>query len=104
MILVTGGTGLIGAHLLYKLVSEGETVRAIYRRQKKLKLVEQLFSLYSEDANVLYNKIDWVEADLNDIPALERAFEGVTQVYHLAAFVSFEPDKYQLLRKINIEG
>ncbi|WP_455168565.1 NAD-dependent epimerase/dehydratase family protein, partial [Aegicerativicinus sediminis] len=95
---------LIGAHLLYKLVSEGETVRAIYRRQKKLKLVEQLFCLYSEDANVLYNKIDWIEADLNDIPALERAFEGVTTVYHLAAFVSFEPDKYQLLRKINIEG
>ena len=27
MILVTGGTGLVGAHLLYKLVSENEKVK-----------------------------------------------------------------------------
>ena len=37
MILVTGGTGLVGAHLLYELVSSGKNVRATYRREKTLK-------------------------------------------------------------------
>ena len=30
MILVTGGTGLVGAHLLLNLVEKGESIRAIY--------------------------------------------------------------------------
>ena len=36
-ILVTGGTGLVGSHLLFKLVNTNEKVRAIYRREKTLK-------------------------------------------------------------------
>jgi len=38
------------------------------------------------------------------VPLLEIAFKDVDYVYHCAAFVSFEPDKYHQLRKINIEG
>ena len=104
MILVTGGTGLVGSHLLYKLITEGKTVRAIYRRPHKLESVKKVFSYYSDNFETLYNKIEWVEADINDIPALEVAFKDVSYVYHCAAFVSFEPDKYHLLRKINIQG
>ncbi|MDC1503915.1 NAD-dependent epimerase/dehydratase family protein [Winogradskyella sp.] len=104
MILVTGGTGLVGSHLLFKLLKEGETVRAIYRREKTLKRVSNVFSYYTDDADQLFSKIDWVEADITNIPKLQDAFKGVTKVYHCAAFVSFEPDKEKLLRKINIEG
>lgn len=104
MILVTGGTGLVGSHLLYKLTSNNESVRAIYRRVHKLEAVKKVFSYYTDDVETLYNRIEWVEADLNDIPALSPAFKDVTYVYHCAAFVSFEPDKYRQLRKINIEG
>ncbi len=104
MILVTGGTGLVGAHLLYKLVSSGETIRAIYRREKTLKRVVHVFSYFSDDAEDLFKRIEWVEADINNIPKLEKAFKGISYVYHCAAFVSFEPDKYHQLRKINIEG
>ncbi len=104
MILVTGGTGLVGSHLLYKLVSNNEPVRAIYRRTHKLDAVKKVFSYYSEDVETLYNRIEWVEADLNDVPALCEAFRNINYVYHCAAFVSFEPDKYHQLRKINIEG
>jgi nucleoside-diphosphate-sugar epimerase len=104
MILVTGGTGLVGSHLLHTLVSNGQSVRAIYRREKTLKRVAHVFGYFSDKSENLFNKIDWVEADLNDIPKLQKAFEGITHVYHCAAFVSFEPDKYHQLRKINIEG
>lgn len=104
MILVTGGTGLVGSHLLYKLVSNNEPVKAIYRRSHKLEAVKKVFSYYSDDAETLYNRIKWMEADLNDIPALIEVFKDITYVYHCAAFVSFEPDKYHQLRKINIEG
>lgn len=104
MILVTGGTGLVGSHLLFKLVSEGEKVRAIYRRAHKLELVKNVFGYFSDDAEVLFNTIEWIEADITDVPALTLAFKGITTVYHCAALVSFEPDKYNILRKINIEG
>ena len=104
MILVTGGTGLVGAHLLYKLVSNGQNVRAIYRREKTLKRVKHVFSYFSNNAEELFEKIDWAEADLNDIPKLQTAFKDVTHVYHCAAFVSFEPNKYHQLRRVNIQG
>ncbi|MFD1614299.1 NAD-dependent epimerase/dehydratase family protein [Gelatiniphilus marinus] len=104
MILVTGGTGLVGAHLLYKLVSNNETVRAIYRNKRKLENVKQVFSSYTENYESLFKSIDWVEADILDMPLLSDAFNGVKYLYHCAAFVSFEPDKYQLLRRTNIDG
>jgi nucleoside-diphosphate-sugar epimerase len=104
MILVTGGTGLVGSHLLYKLISNGESVKAIYRREHKLELVKRVFAYYTEDFEALFSKIDWIDADITDVTKLSEAFEGITYVYHCAAFVSFEPDKYHQLRKINIEG
>ncbi len=104
MILITGSTGLVGSHLLYKLSSNGEKVRAIYRSEHKLDNVKNVFSGYSDNYKTLFDSIEWVQADILDIPSLTAAFEGVSYVYHCAAFVSFEPDKYRLLRKTNIEG
>ncbi|NCO64884.1 MAG: NAD-dependent epimerase/dehydratase family protein [Flavobacteriales bacterium] len=104
MILVTGGTGLVGSHLLYKLASEGEKVRAIYRNERKLSNIKNVFSCYTADYMPLYDSIEWLQADILDIPSLTRAFNNIAYVYHCAAFVSFEPDKYHLLRKTNIEG
>lgn len=104
MILVTGGTGLVGSHLLYKLATTTKNIRAIYRRAHKLESVKKVFSYYTEDFEALFDSIDWVETDLNDLPTLSEAFNNVTHVYHCAAFVSFEPDKYHQLRKINIQG
>lgn len=104
MILVTGGTGLVGSHLLYKLSSNNEPVRAIFRHEQKLAAVKKVFSYYTTDVEHFYNRIEWIQADLNDVTSLSDAFKNVTHVYHCAAFVSFEPDKYRQLRKINIEG
>lgn len=104
MILVTGGTGLVGSHLLYKLLETHQKVRAIYRREHKLALVKKIFAYYSTDFELLFQKIEWIKADITDVPSLQEAFKNVDYVYHCAAFVSFEPDKYHHLRKINIEG
>jgi len=49
MILVTGGTGLVGAHLLYKLVSENENVRAIYRTESKISNTKNVFASYTKN-------------------------------------------------------
>ncbi len=104
MILVTGGTGLVGAHLLYNLVNNNQKVRAIYRSKAKIKHTEQVFATYNQQYQALFNLIEWVEADILDVPALTKAMENINYVYHCAAFVSFEPDKYHMLRKTNIEG
>jgi len=104
MILVTGGTGLVGSHLLYELLKKNERIKAIYRRAHTLERVKTVFAYYAENASELYHRIEWIEADLNDVPALQDAFKGVTQVYHCAALVSFEPNKYNQLRKVNIQG
>lgn len=104
MILVTGGTGLVGAHLLAALTQTETKVRAIYRRAHKIDLVKQLFNDLPQVTLTHYQRIEWVEANINNIPQLQVAFKDISYVYHCAAFVSFEPDKYKVLRKINIEG
>lgn len=104
MILVTGGTGMVGSHLLYFLVEKGETVRAIHRKDSDINSVKNIFSLYTSEADILFNKIEWKEADITDIPALTEAFMDITHVYHCAAMVNFDPSMYKQLKKINVEG
>ncbi len=102
MVLVTGGTGLVGAHLLLHLVENGDAVRAIYRNITSIQKTKDLFALYKKES--LFEKIEWVQADITDIPSLEMVFENVEYVYHCAALISFDPTDEDLLRKTNIEG
>ncbi|MEP0213145.1 MAG: NAD-dependent epimerase/dehydratase family protein [Cellulophaga sp.] len=104
MILVTGGTGLVGAHLLLQLLKTEDSVKAIHRPSSDLDKVKKVFSYYVDNADELYAKIKWVVADITDIPALENAFIGVTHVYHCAALISFDPNDYFRLRRTNATG
>jgi nucleoside-diphosphate-sugar epimerase len=104
MVLVTGGTGLVGAHLLLHLIQNNYAVKAIYREGSNLKRVAKVFSYYTEEAQELFEKIEWVQTELNDIPALEEAFINVDYVYHAAALISFDPNDYRELKKINAIG
>ena len=104
MILVTGGTGLVGSHLLYQLTSQNKQVRAIYRTKKSLDSVKNVFSYFSDDVDLLFSKIDWIKSDITDVPSLENVFKGVTIVYHAAALVSFDEKEYRKMRQVNIEG
>ncbi|REG90775.1 NAD-dependent epimerase/dehydratase family protein [Flavobacterium aquicola] len=102
MVLVTGGTGLVGAHLLIHLTEKGEQVRAIYRNLDNIQKTKSLFSLYKKAS--LFELIEWTQADILDIPSLENAFQGIDKVYHCAAMISFDPKDENLVRKTNIEG
>lgn len=103
MILVTGGTGLVGSHLLYKLANNNEKIRAIYRSEEKIEITKKVFSYYTQNSD-LFNSIEWVKADLLNIPDLQHAFKDITHVYHCAGLVSFNPNDYQLLKRTNTIG
>ena len=102
MILVTGATGLVGSHLLVQLLQENEEVKALFRSEKQIEKVKNVFAFYNQTR--LFDKINWVKGDITDIPSLEIAFENVTLVYHCAALISFDTSDEDELRKINIEG
>lgn len=94
MILVTGATGFLGAELVFQLLKTEEKIRCIKRKS----------SIISKKLTAFAHKIDWVEADILDFADLEDAFEGVTQVYHCAALVSFDEDLKAKMLQVNAEG
>lgn len=104
MILVTGGTGLVGSHLLYHLTLKNDKIRAIYRTEEKREHVKKIFSYYTDDVQYFLSKIDWIQADITDIPSLEPVFKNITEVYHCAALVSFDAKDYRKMRQVNIDG
>ncbi len=105
MILVTGGTGLVGSHLLVELALRGEQVRALHRATSDRQTVKEIFQHYRpEDGAALFSTIEWQEGDILDIPSLEDAMQGIQKVYHCAAKVSFNPRDRRALLKFNAEG
>jgi nucleoside-diphosphate-sugar epimerase len=102
MILLTGATGLTGSHLALHLARQGKRLRAIYRDAASQEKTRALFALY-QNAD-LFPLIEWIQADLTDLPALHLAFDGVTHLYHCAALISFDRADAEALRKANIEG
>ena len=95
MIFITGASGLLGASLIETLVNshDGATdlqIRALYRKQiPAIKFAE---------------KIEWIEGDILDVVVLEEALKGVSEVYHCAAIVSFDPKQKQRMHATNIDG
>ncbi|MCL2074021.1 MAG: NAD-dependent epimerase/dehydratase family protein [Marinilabiliaceae bacterium] len=104
MILVTGGTGLVGSHLLFSLTTKGYKVKAIYRDKNRIVDVKKIFAFYDSDFMTKFEQIEWIEADLCDYFTLEDTLKGVKQVYHAAAMVSFNPYESAKMLKINTDG
>ena len=102
MILVTGGTGLLGSHLLHELVREQKEVVAVKRSSSNLEEVRRVFGYYTNGENELtelFGRIRWVDADLRNLADMEQVMQGMDQVFHCAAMVSFQPrDRRKMIR------
>ena len=104
MILITGTTGLVGCHLLYKLLQSDVKVRALHRADSDLDRVKRVFSYYTDDPQTLFEKVHWHQADLLDLAELDAAFQDVSEVYHCAALISFDPADKDRLYETNVVG
>ena len=104
MILVTGGTGLVGSHLIFQLASAGEKVRALKRNSSDLATTKKIFAVYSIDHEKLFSSIEWVEGDILDVESIHNALEGVDLVFHCAGLVSLDPREGELILRTNSEG
>ncbi|MBK3518685.1 NAD-dependent epimerase/dehydratase family protein [Carboxylicivirga marina] len=101
MILVTGGTGLVGSHLLCKLIEQGEQVRVLFRTENSKQAVKDIFTYYNING---FEKIEWLQGDLMDYFLLTDALKEVTCIYHCAAMVSFKPSDRSSMFHVNVEG
>jgi UDP-glucose 4-epimerase len=94
--LVTGGAGFIGSHICEELVSRGHAVRAF----------DNLSSGYRRNIEHLGQSLEFIEGDVRDPDALDRAFRGATHIFHQAALVSVfdSVEKPAEAHDINITG
>lgn len=89
---VTGATGQVGIELCRGLVAAGRSVRAVV--------------LPGDPAAPRLRElgVEVAEADVRDAPALRRAIEGATHLYHLAAIVSTTATHDLRMWQVNVEG
>jgi UDP-N-acetylglucosamine/UDP-N-acetyl-alpha-D-glucosaminouronate 4-epimerase len=77
-VLVTGGAGFIGSHIVDALVRRGDQVRVL----------DNLSTGRLENLTEVRDKIEFIQADLNDADKLAQAVKGVDSIFHEAAIAS----------------
>jgi nucleoside-diphosphate-sugar epimerase len=102
MVLVSGATGLLGGHLLYRFRESAASTIALYRSKENIEHTRLIFESYGKGQGVLVDSFKWMPADLLEIPSLDAAMEGVTTVYHCAATI--ESSSFEAIKRDNITG
>lgn len=104
MIFVTGSTGLVGSHLLFRLVKNGKSPIALKRPFSDLTKTKNVFSYYEKVPSDLFEKIKWVDGDILDGNLLIDQLKDIHEVYHCAAAVSFQSSDKNALTDTNVIG
>ncbi|NND93279.1 MAG: NAD-dependent epimerase/dehydratase family protein [Flavobacteriales bacterium] len=105
MVFVTGGTGILGARLLFDLLGEGRQVKALRRPESDMSNLRNILDFYSKGGGEeLIDRVNWVEGDIMDIVLLESAMKECSACIHAAAQVSFHPRDQDAMRVTNIVG
>ncbi len=103
MVVVTGATGFLGAHLVMSLLEAGHTPVAIKRSNANLDEFTAIAKYRLGHAPQLLDKVKWIEADITDILSLDEAFKDAEYVFHCAAVVAFKGNSTNMF-KVNVEG
>ncbi|GGB09334.1 NAD-dependent epimerase/dehydratase family protein [Puia dinghuensis] len=93
-VLVTGGTGFLGAYIIKDLLEKGWSVRALRRSSSPPAFIPA----------VIWDEVEWVNGDILDVSGLGEAMEGTDAVIHAAAKISFSHRDRRELFRTNIEG
>lgn len=99
MVLVTGGTGFVGAYIIKELLDRGYHVRAIRRSHQLPAFIPAAVFNHPQKGS-----LEWVDGHLLDMASIETAMEGVDAVVHSAAKVSFVSDEKREMFQTNIDG
>ncbi len=89
MILVTGGTGFVGSHLIRRMRRENLAVRALVRHPEQARALVDL-------------GVDLVRGDILDKASLDRAAAGIERVIHLIGIIQEAPGV--TFKDIHVEG
>lgn len=87
-ILVTGGAGFIGSHLVDKLISEGYKVRILDN------LTPQVHQ--GKIPKYLNKKAEFIKGDVTNIEDIKKTIEGIDAIYHEAAVVGVGQSMYEI--------
>jgi UDP-glucose 4-epimerase len=97
-ILVTGGAGFIGSHLVDRLVDVGYDIRVIDNLSTG--------SLENIRGHLSSGLVEFFEGDVRDASVVERCMEDVEVVFHLAAVTSvpFSVENPKVTFDVNVKG
>lgn len=104
MVFVTGATGILGRLFVLDLLKRGKTVRAAKRKTSDLAEVRRSFRFYTDNPDRWFEKIEWIDVDFEDQDSIQTAIAGVTEIYHCAGVVSFNPKDRREMLRTNVTG
>ncbi len=102
MITVTGATGLLGSHLLVRLLQDKIKIRALIRPGTDPSKIIPVWKYYLPDVESAFRQVEWYTCDLLNRASLTEALKESEKVFHCAARVSFDQRKKKAIWNANV--